>query len=147
MTHHGHLGVARPVIGDCASSGQRHAHRMQTPDKLGALGELVEDAGAHARHYPHRTYNVGRVGEFDAYFGDGTTDGSHAVGYYVHGATAHTARKAAIYFALKVGGREPVAQLTAFYVGQVGVGIGGLCSGAFVYWDGLDFFGRAYESA
>lgn len=119
MTDESHLGIAWPIVDDLASGWQRDADRVETLDENAVVLHGLEHVDAHASHDSHRADYVRRVGQLDAYLGDGSTDGAHAVGYDVHGAALHAAGQATTELVVHVFGTHPVAHRAALETAQV----------------------------
>ena len=62
-------------------------------DKRAVGTEFAEDLLAHVAHDPHADDDVGRVGQFDSYEGQGAIDWPHAKRDHIHRPPAHAGRE------------------------------------------------------
>ena len=76
--------------------------------------QALENLFTHLGHDAHVGHDIGRVRDFNADFGQGGVQGTHAEGNHVHGTALHAAIEEALQFGLHFNGISPV-------VGRAGV--------------------------
>ncbi len=89
---------------------ERGADGVQAGHERALLPQLVERAGAHAGHDPHRAGDVGRVRELDADLGDRRAQRAHRERHDVHRAAAHAALEQVLELLAHLRGVVPVVR-------------------------------------